>query len=287
MPLGALIDHAPHPPARSARARDSPSSPGRGPCRRPRRGSGGSFAEAGVGAAGVEPGVADRGAVGAGAGGSGCAKGHNAHHHRGHEAAEPGRDRVWHAYRPFQRHDQRSNPNSLGPVGCGAAAGAGRGAADVGGGGEGAGCASAVATRTGAGAGAGAATAGEPAEAEVFRSHVGRGRLSPPRRVWSRPPGGPGALAARRSCGACRRTAGAGSRTAASGASPMSDSSGGGSGRRMRLGRPPNKARQPSTPRASLATLGQRMRERLPIAPYNPGESHAAPRSLGAGARPL
>jgi hypothetical protein len=57
----------------------------------------------------------------------------------------------------------------------------------------------------------------------------------------------------------------------------MSGSSGGGSGRRIRLGKPKNKARQPNTPTASLTTLCQRMRDRLPIALYNPGDGRRAP----------
>lgn len=179
--------------------------------------------------------------------------------------------------------DQRSNPNSDGAGGGGAvrAGGGGAGAAgwDTGGGGPGA-----AGRAAGTGAGAQAPVTGEPVGGgdpswRAARRAVTRRRRSsgpPPRR--SRPPcrrrSRP--FAARRSGLAGRWPEGVGSWDAARGGSPMSGSSGGGSGRRIRLGRPNSKARQPNTPTASLATLCQRMRERLPIVGYNPGSARRA-----------
>jgi hypothetical protein len=61
------------------------------------------------------------------------------------------------------------------------------------------------------------------------------------------------------------------------GARPMSGSRGGGLGRRIRLGNPTSRTAQPIAPIASLATFGQRIRGRLPIAPYNPSGRGGAP----------
>ena len=57
----------------------------------------------------------------------------------------------------------------------------------------------------------------------------------------------------------------------------MSGSKGGGSGRRIRVGRTTKKVTDPTTPRASLATFCQRIRDRLPIALYNPAADRGAP----------
>jgi small subunit ribosomal protein S6 len=69
------------------------------------------------------------------------------------------------------------------------------------------------------------------------------------------------------------------------GVSPMSGSSGGGSGRRITLGTPTSKTAQAMAPAASLATFRQRIRDRLHIALYNPGGCDCAPTSVGKHAR--
>lgn len=67
----------------------------------------------------------------------------------------------------------------------------------------------------------------------------------------------------------------------------MSGSSGGGSGRRIRLGIASSSATQAIAPAASLATFRQRMRGRAPIAPYNPGGCDLAPEPLAQANAPL
>ena len=284
MPLGALIDHAPQLPCRDAAALVTHhQAPAAGAAGGGVEVVAGASLEGGVGAPGAEPGVADRGAVGrrrsrAPAVPSAMTARHDQAHRR---CGARWRSRLACVLGSFQPADQRSNPNS-GRSGRGAAARAGRrGSWCGGGGGRGRSRGGGGDGGTGAGAGAGAATAGDAVEGGLSLARRARRRRRP-RRVGPAAWRAGGALAARRSARARRAGRRGRARDAASGASPMSGSSGGGSGRRIRLGRPTNKARQPSTPRASLATLCQRMRDRLPIAPYNPGGLRA-PRAVRPG----
>ena len=223
--------------------------------------------EGGVRAPGAEPGVADRGAVAPGARGRRRAERQAARHAQRTDGAEPGRDRASWRYvrssrgRPISARTRTPSgrPAVAPPLGLGAgpaAAGlAARGAEPrVSGGG------------TGAGAGAGAPATGEPVEGGTPSRLVGRPAAT--RRRWpsdrrplplARSLGGvdpePAAGLGRGPSVRAAGSRGPGSRDAATGTSPMSGSSGGGSGRRIRLGRPTNRARQPSTPSAELGDL--------------------------------
>ena len=185
---------------------------------------------------------------------------------------------------PLRLADQRSNPNSDGAAGCGAGARAGGGA-----GGGGAGGAGAEPAAVG---GRGRGRGPEPRRRQrASRSKAGSfaTRRRPARRRWRSPrrsasapagwrvagrpwPRWPVAAPSRRGARAWQ-VAGRRARAPGTPRRRQPDVR----LQRRRLGAPDqarqaqNKARQPNTPTASLATLCQRMRDRLPIALYNPG----------------
>ena len=229
--------------------------------------------------------VAERGAVGAGAGGRGCRERRAGDDGDGQQRAGSGRGGAWASVlRSFPVWiAQCSKPNSGRPAGggalpgwggagaCGAGDGAGGGGGRVGGGGGG-GCRRSGRRRrllpdafasSGPPAGLGGAAGSARVRLRGRRAVPGRGEAAAPL-----------LCAGSASCPA-REATRVGVEEA--GASPMSGSSGGGSGRRIRLGSPTSAKAQPITAAASLATFCQRIRAGLPIAPYNPGGCDGAP----------